>query len=77
MSSSSQISARLVEEKAALLKQCEDSVEAKAEETEQIKLRMEEAQQELLLTKNQVCFIGLKRKLKRFDSFDYSFILFI
>lgn len=56
---SSQISARLVEEKAALMKQCEESVATKAEETEQVKLQMEEAQQELLLTKNQVCFTGL------------------
>lgn len=50
------ISLRLAEEKADLLKQCEERVSAKAEETEHIKLQLEEAQQELLLTKNQVCF---------------------
>lgn len=47
---------RLADEKATLLKQYEDSVSAKAEEMEQISLRLEEAQQELLLTKNQVCY---------------------
>lgn len=49
---------RLAEEKAALLKQCEESVSLKVEETEQLRLRLEEAQQELLLTKNQVCFFS-------------------
>ncbi|KAK2854193.1 hypothetical protein Q5P01_006854 [Channa striata] len=44
---------RLAEEKAVLLKQCEDGISAKAKELEQIKLQFEEAQQELLLTKNQ------------------------
>lgn len=60
-----QISTRLAEEKATLLKQCEESVSAKTEETEQLKLQLEEAQQELLLTKNQVCFTGLQL-FKRF-----------
>lgn len=46
---------RLAEEKKILLKQCEESVSAKVEEMEQINLRLEEAQQDLLLTKNQVC----------------------
>lgn len=49
------ISTRLAEEKAALLKQCEESVSVMAEENEQLKLQLEEVQQELLLTKNQVC----------------------
>lgn len=46
---------RLAEEKAVLLRQCEESVSARVEETEQIKLQLEELQQELLLSKNQVC----------------------
>lgn len=45
---------RLAEEKTTLLKQCEDTVSLKAEETEQLRLRLEEAQQELLLAKNKV-----------------------
>lgn len=45
---------RLAEEKSTLLKQCEDTVSLKVEETEQLRLRLEEAQQELLLAKNQV-----------------------
>lgn len=45
---------RLAEEKTTLLKECEDSVSLKAEETEQLRLRLEEAQQELLLANNQV-----------------------
>lgn len=57
------ISTRLADEKAALLKQCEESVSAKVEEAEQLKLQLEEAQQELLLTKNQVCFTGMQQKL--------------
>lgn len=69
------ISTRLVEEKATLLKQCEESVSAKVDEAEQLKLQLEEAQQELLLTKNQVCFIGLQQK--RFKTDGLLFILFI
>lgn len=46
---------RVTEEKATLLRQCEESVSAKAEELEQVKLQLEETRQELLLTKNQVC----------------------
>jgi len=45
----------LAEEKAALLKQCEESVSAKVEEMEQLTLQLEETKQELLLTKHQVC----------------------
>lgn len=45
---------RLAEEKTTLLKECEDSVSLKAEEMEQLRLRLEEAQQELLLANNQV-----------------------
>lgn len=45
---------RLAEEKTTLLKHCEDTVLLKTEETEQLRLRLEEAQQELLLAKNQV-----------------------
>lgn len=44
----------MAEEKTTLLKECEDSVSLKAEETEQLRLRLEEAQQELLLANNQV-----------------------
>lgn len=54
-------SLRLAEEKTALLKQCEDSVLVKMEEAEQLKLKFEEAQQELQLTKNQVCLKILKK----------------
>lgn len=61
------VSTRLAEEKAALLKQCEECVSVKDEETEQLKLQLEEAQQELLLTKKQVCFPALRNKLS-----DYS-----
>lgn len=49
----------MAEEKTALLKQCEESVSAKVEETEHIKLQMEEAQQELLFTKKQVSLTHL------------------
>ena len=57
------ISTRLAEEKAVLLKQCEESVHAKVEETEHIKLLLEEVQQELLFTKNQVCLTRRQQKL--------------
>lgn len=50
------IAPRLSEEKAAALQQCEESIAEKAEETTKIKLQLEETQQELLLTKNQVRF---------------------
>lgn len=53
---------RLAEEKTTLLKQCEDTVSLKAEETEQLRLRLEEAQQELLLAKNQVWTGNLSAK---------------
>lgn len=51
---------RFAEERAALLKQCEESVSAKAEENERIKLETEEAKQELLLCKSQVHPTALK-----------------
>lgn len=50
------MSTRLEEEKKALLKQCEETVSLKVEETEQLKLQLGAAQQELLLSKKQVCF---------------------
>lgn len=53
-----------------MLKQCEDSVSAKVEEMEQIKLRLEEAQQELLLTKTQVCNWAAA------ESFFFSVVIF-
>lgn len=49
--------------KETLLKQCEEHVSMKAEETEQLKLQLEETRQELLLTKNQVCFPALQQTL--------------
>lgn len=48
----------------SLLKQCEETVSLKVEETEQLKLQLEAAQQELLLSKRQVCFSN--------DFFNYS-----
>lgn len=41
-----------------MVKQCEESISAKTEAMEQIKLLLEEAQQELLLTKNQVGYLA-------------------
>lgn len=40
----------------SLLKQCEEAVSLKVEEAEQLKLQLEAAQQELLLSKRQVSF---------------------
>lgn len=48
------------------MKQCEEAISAKAEETENIKLQLEEAQQDLLLTKNQVWFSNCKLQCKLF-----------
>lgn len=67
------VSIRLAEEKAALLKQCEECVSVKVEETEQLKLQLEEAQQELLLTKKQVCFPALHNKLSDYRVFLFCF----
>ncbi|XP_061881910.1 centromere protein F isoform X2 [Entelurus aequoreus] len=47
-------SSRLSEEKAAVLRQCEETLAVKAEEATQTKLRLEETQQELLLAKSQI-----------------------
>lgn len=44
-----------MEENAALVKQCEEMEAAKAKELDQMKQRVEETQQELLLTRNKVC----------------------
>lgn len=69
------ISARLAEEKVALQKQCEESVTAKVEETEQLKLRLEDVQQELLLAKNQVCLKQRDFILHFFALDNLSFVL--
>lgn len=54
---------RLADEKAAFSKHCEETVSVKEAENEQLKLNLEEMEQELLLAQNKVCLIKKKRLL--------------
>lgn len=66
------LSTRLAEERVSLLKQCEETVSLKAEEAEQLKLQLEGAQQELLLSKSQVCFFNYHGASFHFDFFQFG-----